>query len=420
MNHHHRELRGRMAHRKIFLRRSFPRFIFLLGFLLVACRFTIPIQVKPSSPTQLPTTTMTPSAGQVLPTPSHIFPDCSPVISPYFTINALPFRINPPQDPAQPSLANLAKEHNIRIGTAVSASLLKDESYTALLTREFNMLTPEVDMKWENIHPEPDRYDFRRGDTIVAFARLHQMSVYGHVLVWDLQLPAWVNEGQFTRQEWIQLLCTHIKSVAGHYRGQIYAWDVVNEALDETGRLRDTIWMRNIGPEYIAMAFHWAHEADPNAKLVYNDFMAEGLNQKSQAIYALVQGLLQQNVPIHAVGLQMHLWLNGPPTSSELSENMQHLSDLGLSIYITEMDIKLQYSDANQSEKLNDQARMYRQVFSACLNSPNCRGFSTWGLTDRYSWIPDYTGKTDAPLLFDNKGQPKPAYDAIIDLLRNP
>ncbi|HSQ27796.1 MAG TPA: endo-1,4-beta-xylanase [Anaerolineales bacterium] len=395
------------------------RSLCLIGFFIVSCTTPLPTETAPSpvitTPVAAPSPLGTPDSA-----PSHTFPNCSPAIFPYRTIDALPYFINPNFESRQPTLANLAKKHDIRIGTAVSANLLKDEAYAVLLSNEFNMVTPEVDMKWENIHPEPDRFDFTKGDTIVAFAQIHQMALYGHVLVWDLQLPAWVTQGQFTRDQWIDLLCTHIKSVVGHYRGKIYAWDVVNEALDESGKLRNTIWLQNIGPEYIAMAFHWAHEADPSALLVYNDFMAEGMNQKSQAVYALVQGLLRQNVPIDAVGLQMHVGLNSPPTFHALSENMQRLSELGLSVYITEMDVKLQYSTRNTSEKLSAQSRVYRHAIAACINAPNCRGFSTWGLTDRYSWIPDYTGNEDAPLLFDVEGQPKPAYFAIIDLLQTP
>ncbi len=365
-----------------------------------------------SNPQSLPT--------QHKPIPTHSFPNCSPNISPYFTRNALPIAIISNPKSSGTGLASLAQPHNIHIGTAVSAKLLDDENYASLLASEFSMVTPEVDMKWENIHPEPERFDFTRGDTIVAFARLHQMQVYGHVLIWDLQLPEWITSGQYTRDQWIQILCHHVKSVVGHYRGQIYAWDVVNEALDENGNLRDTIWMRNIGPEYIPMAFHWAREADPNAILVYNDFMAEGMNPKSDGLYKFIQMLLQQNVPIDAIGLQMHTYLDGPPPFQELVQNMQRLSDLGLSIFITEMDVKLQYSQAAPFDKLEQQAELYKQVFFACLLTPNCRGFSTWGLTDYYSWIPDYTGKDDAPLLFDRKGQPKPAYHAIMDLLQNP
>ena len=395
------------------------RILCLIGLFISSCASPLPTETL-LSPTVTTLVTVPSPPGTPGSTPSHAFPNCSPAIFPYRTIDALPYFINPNLDSSQPTLANLARKHDIRIGTAVSANLLKDETYVALLTSEFNMVTPEVDMKWENIHPEPDRFDFTKGDTIVAFAQIHQMAVYGHTLVWDLQLPAWVTQGQFTRDQWIDILCTHIKSIVGHYRGKIYAWDVVNEALDETGKLRNTIWLQNIGPEYIAMAFHWAHEADPNALLVYNDFMAEGMSPKSQAVYALVQGLLDQQVPIDAVGLQMHVGLNSPPTFHALSENIQRLAELDLSVYITEMDVKLQYSTRNTTEKLSAQARVYRQAMAACLNAPNCRGFSTWGLTDRYSWIPDYTGNDDAPLLFDARGHPKPAYYAIIDLLQTP
>jgi endo-1,4-beta-xylanase len=245
------------------------------------------------------------------------------------------------------------------------------------------------------------------------------MAVRGHVLVWDLQMPAWATNGQFTRQAWIQILCTHIKSVVGHYRGQIYAWDVVNEAVNQDGTLRNTFWMSKLGPEYIAMAFQWAREADPSAKLFYNDNGGEGLNAKSQGIYALLQGLQQTGVPVDGVGMQMHTRLDGAPPASELSANMQRLAKLGLEIHITEMDVRLQYSTGDNETKQAEQADLYREVLSVCLSVQNCKAFLTWGLTDRYSWIPGFTGKPDAPLLFDKSGLPKPAYFAIVKLLAN-
>ncbi len=401
----------------------YHRFFLCLGaliFSVVSCRLSPDIQPSLPSKTASPAPASNQNLSQNQRAPAHSYPNCSPPISPYYTKGALPFLIFPNPGNSQPTLAALSEKHDLRIGSAVSYKLLNKESYASLLSREFSMITPEVDMKWENIHPEPERFNFTMGDTLVAFARLYQMDVYGHVLVWDLQLPEWIRNGEYSRDEWMQILCTHIKSVVGHYRGQVYAWDVVNEALDEHGQLRNTFWLQKIGPEYIPMAFHWAREADPNAILVYNDFMAEGMNPKSDGVYALVQELLRQNVPIDGVGLQMHTHLNGLPPFDELMENMQRLTALGMDVFITEMDIKLQYSDASLEEKLNEQATRYSQVFSACLQTPGCRGFSTWGLTDLYSWIPDYTGKEDAPLLFDRKGQPKPAYDAIIDLLQQP
>ncbi len=350
-------------------------------------------------------------------------PNCTPVRIRYNPHNALPFVTVPipmKRKTETPSLRLLAENRDFWIGTSVAASLLNNRAYASLLVREFNMLVPEVDMKWDGIHPEADRYDFSKGDTIVAFAEAHRMAVHGHVLVWDLQLPSYILEAQYTRQEWINTLCVHVKTVVTHYRGRILVWDVVNEALDDKGMLRDTIWLRNIGPEYIAMAFQWAHEADPMALLVYNDFQAEGMNQKSQAVFTLVQGLINLGIPIHAVGLQMHVHIDGPPTYQGLQQNMQRLSALGLQVYITEMDVRLQYSDRNNREKLSEQAQVYRRAFSACLSNPACKMFELWGLTDLYSWIPDYTGKEDAPLLFDRAGKAKPAYEAILKLLQTP
>jgi endo-1,4-beta-xylanase len=243
------------------------------------------------------------------------------------------------------------------------------------------------------------------------------MAVRGHVLVWDLQMPDWVTGSERPRREWIQILCTHIKTVVSHYRGQIYAWDVVNEAVNADGTLRNTFWMQAIGPEYIAMAFQWAREADPSARLFYNDNGGEGLNTKSQAIYMLVNGLQGSGIPIDGVGLQMHTAIYVAPSFSALTENMLRLSELGMEIHITEMDVRLQHAADSSEVKLRAQAETYRQVLSACLSVENCRAFVTWGLTDRVSWIPSWTGTPDAPLLFDESGAPKPAYQAVRELL---
>jgi endo-1,4-beta-xylanase len=306
------------------------------------------------------------------------------------------------------------------VGAAGDASQLSDPNYAQLLAKEFNMVAAENAMKWQVLHPEPYHYDFSLGDALVAFAQANHMAVYGHVLVWDYGYPTWVVEGNRSRNEWIKLLCTHVKTVAAHFRGQVYAWDVVNEAFENDGTLRNTIWMKVIGPEYIAMAFQWAREADPGALLILNDHFGEGLNDKSEAIYALVKGLLQMGVPIDGVGMQMHLWLWGPPASQELEANMRRLADLDLDVHITEMDVRTQPSTDSEEVKIAAQADAYHRAFAACMAISRCKVFVTWGLTDRYSWIPSFTGYPDTPLLFDEKGQPKPAYFTIRDLLTNP
>jgi len=321
-----------------------------------------------------------------------------------------------------PSLRNQVRKHNFYIGTAVDPGwLYGEQAFADLVSREFNMLTPEVAMKWEVIHPERDYYNFEPGDLVVEFAQQHGMLVRGHPLVWDIQLPGWVldayAENRFSRDEWIAILRGHIKTVAGHYRGQIYAWDVVNEAFADDGTLRDTIWLQTIGPEYIEFAFLWAHEADPYALLFYNDNGGEGMNVKSDAIYAFVSELQGKGIPIHGVGLQTHTGLGFPLAEQDIRQNIGRISDLGLRVHITEMDVRTQYSKASEEEKLALQAEMYRAVFKACLETPMCEAFVTWGATDRHSWIPGHTGQPDMPLLFDEQYQPKPAYHAIMELL---
>jgi len=325
-----------------------------------------------------------------------------------------PIVTHTPTPMVAPSLRSLAQERGIRIGAAVAVEPLQNEPlYAEVLAREFSMLTPENAMKFEPVHPGPDRYDFSAADAIVAFAADHGMQVRGHTLVWHYQLPPWLTGGDWTRDELIQILQEHITTVVGRYRGQVAAWDVVNEAIADDGSLRDTIWLRGIGPEYIDMAFQWAHEADPDARLFYNDYGGEGQGRKSDAIYALVQSLLQRGVPIHGVGLQMHVSLDDFPTPQDVATNMDRLSALGLEVHITEMDVRIK-GEATE-EALVKQAGVYRDMLDACLSAQNCKAFVLWGFTDRHSWIPYFFEGWDAALIFDPSYRPKPAYDALAD-----
>jgi len=241
-----------------------------------------------------------------------------------------------------PPLRSLAEAHGILIGAAVDAEKLKrDAQYAETLSREFNILTPENAMKFDSVHPSRNEYDFSEPDAIVSFARANDMKVRGHTLVWHEALPSWIREGDFTPEEWRDILREHILTEAKHYKGQIYAWDVVNEAVEEDGSLRDTVWLQGIGPEYLDLAFRWAHEADPEALLFYNDYGAEGLGSKSDAVYNLVKGLLERGVPIHGVGLQMHVSLEEPPNPQDVAANIKRLNDLGLEVHITEMDVRI-------------------------------------------------------------------------------
>ena len=309
---------------------------------------------------------------------------------------------------AIPPLRNIAEKCGIYIGAAVERSLLDIPDYAYILKQEFNILTTENALKFGPVHPQPNVYSFGDADYIINFAESNGMRVRGHTLVWHQQLPGWVAQGKYTREEWINILREHIMTVVGRFRGRIYAWDVVNEAIADDGTLRDTVWLRNIGPEYIEMAFRWAHEADPQTLLFYNDYGAEGLNAKSDAIYNLVKGLLEKGVPIHGVGLQMHTSLENPPSPEEVAANIKRLNELGLEVHITEMDVRIKMPA--KWEDLIKQAEIYRDILRVCLSADNCKAFVMWGFTDKYSWIPGSFSGYGAALIFDESYMPKPAY----------
>ena len=318
--------------------------------------------------------------------------------------------------PPEQTLSSLAQAKNISIGTAVRyGALVSDPIYRDFLAREFNVITVENMMKFSFIHPEEDKYDFTRADTIVDFAQQNDMKVREHTLVWNQSLPSWLTEGDWSRDELIIILRDHIKTVVKHYRGQVFAWDVLNEAVAGGGRIRQTFWYQNIGPEYIAMAFRFAREADPDALLFYNDYSGEGLGDKSDGVYDLVTDLLKEGVPIDGIGLQMHLNLDDNPTPEEITTNMERLAALGLEIHVTEMTVYIR-GEVTQ-EKLEKQADIYRDIMEIFLSVDACTTFVMWGFTDLHSHLSDNPDRGSA-LIFDESYQPKPAYYALIDVLK--
>jgi endo-1,4-beta-xylanase len=337
------------------------------------------------------------------------------------------------------SLREAALTSGMLIGTAVRPAQLSEVAYASTLAREFNMMEPEDALKWEVVHPEPQTFDFYRADQIADFASRHGMKVRGHTLVWHRQNPKWLTEGKFTSSELAEILEKHIKTVVGHYRGKIFAWDVVNEASDELhpGELRSTIWRdqpgiaiasrqparselearsSKPGYAYIEQSFRWAHEADPQALLFYNEGAdTEVVNPKSDAIYAMVRDFRQRGVPIDGVGLQMHI-SNLHADVASISANIGRFTALGVQVHITEMDVSLSV-DANanaSSEDLQRQAEIYRQIAAVCLAHRGCTAIQTWGFTDKYSWIGSHSKHTQgAALLFDQNYRAKPAYQAL-------
>jgi endo-1,4-beta-xylanase len=302
------------------------------------------------------------------------------------------------------------------VGAAVAHQpLMTEPQYAAMLAAQFNYLTPENEMKWGPIHPEPDRFNFAPADDIVDFAEAHAMRVKGHALVWHSQLPPWVES--LSADELRAAMAEHIRAVVGRYRGRAVAWDVVNEAVtDAGGPLRDTVFLRQIGAGYIAQAFRIAHEADPDALLFYNDYGAEGLGGKSDRVFELVRNLVAQGVPIHGVGLQMHIRADVYPTPEQIRANIRRLAELGLLVTISEMDVQVRMLPGDRAARLAAQRRVYRDVVGACVAEPGCHAVTFWGFTDAHSWIDEFAGSDD-PLLFDESLAPKPAYFGVIDAL---
>jgi len=311
------------------------------------------------------------------------------------------------------TLGALGKRADLRIGTAVDMAALADDApYRAKAASEFSSVTPENVMKWEVVEPSRGTYDWAAADELVDFARANGQLVRGHTLLWHNQLPAWLTTGDFTADELRAILRKHITDEARHFKGRIWQWDVVNEAFNDDGTLRDSIWLQKLGPGYIADAFRWAHEADPKAKLFINDYNIEGVNAKSTALYDLVVKLRERNVPIDGVGIQGHLSVqyNAP---HDIAENMKRFDDLGLETAITEADVRIPMP--SDSTKQEAQAEGYDVLLRGCLLTRKCTDFTVWGFTDKYSWVPSTFEGEGAANLFDENYRAKPAYSALRD-----
>ncbi len=299
-------------------------------------------------------------------------------------------------------------------GAAVSHGPLASEpAYAATLAAEFDYVTPENELKWGSLQSAPAQWDFTRADAIVAFAAQHGQAIKGHTLVWHNQLPAFIGDS-LSPSQLKTYMKDHIRKVVRRYAGQIRAWDVVNEAVAEDGTLRDTVFSRKLGAEYIEQAFAAAHSADPQALLYYNDYGIETINPKSDAVYALVQGLLAADVPIHGVGFQSHFEAQNAPSTEALAQNLQRFADLGLRVNVSELDVRVQNVMGDHPTKLGVQKQAYERVVAACLQVAGCESLTTWGFTDKYSWVDSVFGADD-PLEFDELYGRKPAYYGIVE-----
>jgi len=318
------------------------------------------------------------------------------------------------RDPAF-ALGRSACESGRLVGAASNnAALANDPTYVTTLANEFSDVTPENAMKWGTLQPvDATHWDFTQADAVVNAAQTAHQSIKGHTLIWHQQLPSFVTNA-VAPADLQKMINANIDTVVGHYRGKLRAWDVVNEAIDDSGNLRDSVFSRAFGSAFIADAFKRAHKADPKAKLFYNDYGTEVQNAKSDAVYALVKGLVQARVPIDGVGFQMHLDARFPPSEQAIIDNFARFAALGLSVNISELDVQVRNVIATRVDKFALQQQIYHRVVAACAATPACNAVTTWGFTDKYSWI-DSTFGADDPLEFDESYARKPAYYGMVD-----
>lgn len=346
-----------------------------------------------------------------------------------------------------PNLSEKYADH-FPIGAAVDSSSVM--THAALLKAHFRSITPENEMKFESLQPTEGNFTYAAADRIVDFALQNGMQVRGHALVWHSQNPSWLFSngagGVASRQQLLNRMKNHITNVMRHFRGKVQVWDVVNEAVMEDGTLRDgnepeeskrSRWYEILGEDYIAEAFRYAHEADPDAKLFYNDFY-NYIPAKQQGIYRMLKKLLDQGVPVHGVGLQCHINIE-PSTNPENQAYYQHVSNLedaielyaslGLEVQVTELDVSLYipgvmytpdtfYTQATFTDALQtQQAERYREFFELFRRHKDViTSVTLWGIADDNTWLSEFSsGRKDFPLLFDVNHRPKKAYYAVVD-----
>lgn len=310
------------------------------------------------------------------------------------------------------SLRSIAELKNFNVGSSVSSSsLLGDPSLRQILAREFNTITTETDLKFSEIQPTRGTFDFSKADAIIDFATENNINVRGHTLIWHNSVPEWLENGNFNRNEVIEIMRDHITTVVSRYRGRIFAWDVVNEAF-EGGGFRNSFWFRKIGPIYIELAFRYARQADPNALLFYNDFGIEGINIKSNTVYNYFRAYKNYDPSlIDGIGIQMHFNVNSQINYTKISQNITRLNAASLQVHFTEIDVALSTNAARLTDELVLQSNIYSNLFETALRSGGkCNTCVVWGGTDKYSWLGSYR----RPLLFDYNYNAKPSYYDVL------
>ena len=329
---------------------------------------------------------------------------------------------------------NLKSTASFPMGSAVVSNGIQNNFYyQGTLLNEYNSMTADYEMKFDITEPQQGTFDYGPGDYIVGFAAQHHMRMHGHNFIWHQALPAWVVNFQGDSLAWENLFKTHIETEATHYKGEVASWDVVNEALrDDNGTLRNkdvnpgdgSIWCRHLGPDYVARAFQYAHEADPNALLFYNDYGQEWGGPKLDSMISMINQFIKRGIPISGIGMQMHIDIN--VDTAGITSALKRLAATGLKIHISELDISVNpANDPNivfTSTLQLKQAALYQfiaQTYKASVPPSQRYGITTWEFCDANSWIPAFYHRKDWPLPFDSLYKKKAAYYGLLKGIKN-
>jgi endo-1,4-beta-xylanase len=315
--------------------------------------------------------------------------------------------------------ASLFEKADFPVGVAIDfQKLLNEERYRNLIISQFNSITPEQSMKASVIHPQKEIYDFSETDFLIKFCKKYNKRLHGHTLVWYKNNPRWMERFKGNKVEWEQMLKEHIQTVIGHCKDGIKSWDVLNEAFNPDGSLRENIWLKNIGESYIEKSFRYAEEADPEALFFYNDFDLESRPAKLNAVLKFFSDLRSKGVKIDGIGMQMHISISSP-YASEINMAAMQVEERGFMVHYSEFDItvvkgsSLTFGEKNQ---LRRQAARIKEIVAGYrhLRSKTSFGITMWGLTDADSWLTEKNGH-DRPLLFDSRCRAKPAYCGFLE-----
>lgn len=331
-----------------------------------------------------------------------------------------------------PALKEVYKDHFV-IGGALNQNQVANPNSKAmeLVKQQFNSITPENLLKWQNVHPEPDSFNFHPADQYVQFGETHDMFIVGHTLVWHNQTPDWVFTDQdgkeLNRSDLLERMENHISAVAGKYSGKINGWDVVNEAFEDDGSYRETEWYKIIGEDYIEQAFQFARNADSSAQLYYNDYNL-WKPEKREAVIALVEDLQSKGIKIDGIGMQAHLGFEDPPVE-QVEASIQAFSELNTDVMITELDINVTRTliekdiefEGELPDSLQQQlASRYADLFNLFdKHRDKISRVTFWGVNDGQSWLNyrDDDNRKNYPLLFDRENEPKPAFYSVIEVV---